>query len=391
MSPRCVFSWRRVCRRRRMAVAHDTYFRKCTDWTADWSSPGGSGPATGMRLFSNPAKLGQLSTFNAWLIVGDTLEATPQSLLGHTKNADAEKKEDKPYEVSLVLAVVVEKLAGNMIVKKPLSTACGTPSSPSRKRRSPLSPSPPIFKSAGAWFPSVIQSKLKEILYPPSSPTWTTSSSSTHLYTARSGIFIFTFARPTTMTTTVTTPEKSTVIKDEASIKVDESLHLPGSFGSLTLSSDDVSKIFELLEERIHQLPIPTLEESVISDLFIATGIVPRPAHRPSQSADIIAKSLFIAFKRDISFMRIVASFAAYTYREHLASISDHALKIKLIEATLSAIQFSVVDLFLVYDKYHLDGFDAMDEFEQLLRNYTALVRSLVLSIPEDSTLQQPA
>ncbi|KIJ27149.1 hypothetical protein M422DRAFT_271700 [Sphaerobolus stellatus SS14] len=33
------------------------------------------------------------------------------------KDTDAERKEDKPYQVSLVLAVVVKKLVGNMIVK----------------------------------------------------------------------------------------------------------------------------------------------------------------------------------------------------------------------------------------------------------------------------------
>ncbi|KIJ50231.1 hypothetical protein M422DRAFT_245473 [Sphaerobolus stellatus SS14] len=54
-------------------------------------------------------------------------------------------------------------------------------------------------------------------LYPSSSSTWTTSSSSTRLYTARSGIFTGAFTCPTTMTTTATT----TVIKDEASVKND--------------------------------------------------------------------------------------------------------------------------------------------------------------------------
>ncbi|KIJ50218.1 hypothetical protein M422DRAFT_245462 [Sphaerobolus stellatus SS14] len=123
-------------------------------------------------------------------------------------------------------------------IKKSLPTACGTPSPPSPKRRSPLSPSPPIFKSASAWFLSVIQSILKEVLYPSSSPTWTTSSSSIHLYTARSGIFSDAFACPTTMITTVTT----TVIKDEASIKVDESLLLPYSFGG-TLNDAEMDAV----------------------------------------------------------------------------------------------------------------------------------------------------
>ncbi|KIJ39555.1 hypothetical protein M422DRAFT_257606 [Sphaerobolus stellatus SS14] len=154
------------------------------------------------------------------------------------KDADPEKKEDIPYEVSLALAVVVKKLVGNMIIKKPLPTACGTPSPPSPRWRSPLSSSPPIFKPSGVWFFSVIQSKLKEVLYPSSSPTWTTSSSSIHLYTARSCIFTDVFACPTTVTATITT----TVIKDEASVKVDKSLDLPGPFGG-TLNDAEMNAV----------------------------------------------------------------------------------------------------------------------------------------------------
>ncbi|KIJ39610.1 hypothetical protein M422DRAFT_257675 [Sphaerobolus stellatus SS14] len=106
------------------------------------------------------------------------------------EDADAEKKEGKPYEVSLVLAVVVKKLVGNMTVniKEPLQTACGTPSPPSPN--------------------------------------------------ARSGIFTDAFACPTTMITTATI----IAIKDEASVKVDESLLLPYSFGG-TLNDVEMNAV----------------------------------------------------------------------------------------------------------------------------------------------------
>ncbi|KIJ50263.1 hypothetical protein M422DRAFT_245514 [Sphaerobolus stellatus SS14] len=94
------------------------------------------------------------------------------------------------------------------------------------------------FTTLSERFLSIIQSKLKEVLYPSSSPTWMASSASTYLYTARSGIFIDAFACPTTMTTTATT----TVIKDEASVKVDESLFLPYSFGG-TLNDVEMNAV----------------------------------------------------------------------------------------------------------------------------------------------------
>ncbi|KIJ39592.1 hypothetical protein M422DRAFT_257652 [Sphaerobolus stellatus SS14] len=55
----------------------------------------------------------------------------------HTRQSASNLKvrtlKGKPYEVSLVLAVVVKKLVGTMTVKikELLQTACGTPSPPS--------------------------------------------------------------------------------------------------------------------------------------------------------------------------------------------------------------------------------------------------------------------
>ncbi|KIJ43173.1 hypothetical protein M422DRAFT_253694 [Sphaerobolus stellatus SS14] len=160
------------------------------------------------------------------------------------KNKDAEKKEDKPYEVSLVLVVVVKKLVRNMIVKTPSNRLSYNFTTLSQKKTS-IEPVASVLQ---------IRSGMVPLRHPiqtqgnPASAVLPYTNDILFFDTPVHSSVIFTdaFACPTTMTTTVTTtvtiPEKSTVIKDEASVKVDESLHLPGCFGG-TLNDTEIDGV----------------------------------------------------------------------------------------------------------------------------------------------------
>ncbi|KIJ53908.1 hypothetical protein M422DRAFT_241166 [Sphaerobolus stellatus SS14] len=165
-------------------------------------------------------------------IIGVDIAYNP---LPSDKDADAEK-EDIPYEVSLVLAVIVKKLVGNMIVKVHMRVLLNKlTTNVTCRLRNPFKP--PVIHLFTTLFQTEISIEsvafdlqIRWGMVPLRHPTQTQGD-------PRSGIFTDAFACPTTMTTavttTVTTPEKSIAIKDEVSIKVDESLHLPGSFGGM--------------------------------------------------------------------------------------------------------------------------------------------------------------
>ncbi|KIJ44975.1 hypothetical protein M422DRAFT_251609 [Sphaerobolus stellatus SS14] len=106
---------------------------------------------------------------------------------------DAEKEKDKPYEVSLVLAVVVKKISGNMIfkIKKPPSNRMW-PSRPCRKWTSLSSPSSPTVKSTEAWSsPSSSPSSRRSCIQKSVVLPYTAA------HEIRDGIFASAFAHPT--------------------------------------------------------------------------------------------------------------------------------------------------------------------------------------------------
>ncbi|KIJ34497.1 hypothetical protein M422DRAFT_263466 [Sphaerobolus stellatus SS14] len=183
------------------------------------------------------------------------LPSAPSFSLFSKKDA-LEKEKDKPCEVSLVLVVVVKKISGNMIFKVHYLTYIQARTYTLPDKEGPHSnhmwyaftimPQMDIailsvvsdHQIRWGMLLSVIESKLKEI-NPSSSPTWTTSPSSTRpRHEIRGGIFASAFAHPATVTTTVTTLDKSTTVKDETSVTVNEPMSIPGGFSSDAESSD---------------------------------------------------------------------------------------------------------------------------------------------------------
>ncbi|KIJ48588.1 hypothetical protein M422DRAFT_247436 [Sphaerobolus stellatus SS14] len=138
-------------------------------------------------------------------------------------DADAEKKEDKPYEVSLV-GGGREEVEGQYDCEDQET----------------------LFNRL--WYTFTTLSQTEVSIEPVASDLqirWGMVPLRHLIPTqgdSRSGVFIDAFACPSTMTTTVTTPEKSTVIKDEVSVKMDESLHLPGLFGR-TLNNGEMDDV----------------------------------------------------------------------------------------------------------------------------------------------------
>ncbi|KIJ42607.1 hypothetical protein M422DRAFT_254045 [Sphaerobolus stellatus SS14] len=195
------------------------------------------------------------TTLKAWLTVFSTHDRRMHGVrTTHTSPSS------KPYEVSLVLAVAVKKLVGNMIVKikKPPSnriwyTFITMP-------QTNISIEPVVSDRQIRWrmVLSIIESKLKEIPcsadtrivvlpYMDNIPFFDTIA-----YDLRGSIFAEAFACPTTTTTTITTtittttsvttitvtPEKNTVVKDRTTAGVDDGLNLPGGFGGSTSDAD---------------------------------------------------------------------------------------------------------------------------------------------------------
>ncbi|KIJ44981.1 hypothetical protein M422DRAFT_251617 [Sphaerobolus stellatus SS14] len=78
---------------------------------------------------------------------------------------DAEKEKEKPYEVSLVLAVVVKKISGNMIFKKPSSNRMWYAFTTMPQMDIPIEPVVSDSQIRWGMVLSVIESKLKEIVH----------------------------------------------------------------------------------------------------------------------------------------------------------------------------------------------------------------------------------